>query len=227
MKICMDTPIIIVNVKTYAEGTGKKCLRLARHMESLSKEKHVHLALAVQPADIFPVASQVYIPILGQHIDPIAFGSNTGWILPESIQAAGARGTLVNHSEHQFPVLDIEKCVLRAKEIGLETIVCTHTIDASKKVAPFNPDFIAIEPPELIGGDISVTTANPDIVGGTVEEVRKINPRIKILCGAGIKKGKDVTKALELGVDGVLLASGVVKAKNVKKTLTDLIQGLG
>jgi len=223
----MDMPIIIVNVKTYAEGTGKKCLDLGRHMESLSKEKPVHLALAVQPVDIFPVATQVSFPILSQHIDPIVFGSNTGWILPEAIQAAGARGTLVNHSEHQLPVQDIEKCVLRAKEIGLETIVCTESIDASKKVAFFNPDCIAIEPPELIGGDISVTTANPDIVADTVWEVKKINPGIKILCGAGIKKGKDVTKALELGADGVLLASGVVKAKNVKNTLQDLIQGLG
>ena len=72
-----------------------------------------------------------------------------------------------------------------------------------------------------------MTTANPDIVKDTVREVNKINPEIKILCGAGIKKGKDVTRALELGVDGVLLASGVVKAKNVKETLLDLIQGLG
>jgi len=222
----METPIIIVNVKTYAEGTGKKCLQIARYMESLPHDKHVHLALAVQPVDIFPVVSQVSFPIYGQHIDPIVFGSNTGWILPEAIQAAGARGTLVNHSEHQLPLADIKKCVLRGKEIGLETIVCTKNIDVSKKVAFFNPDCIAIEPPELIGGDISVTTANPDIVEDTVEEVKKINSEIKILCGAGIKTGKDVTTALKLGVDGVLLASGVVKAKNVKKTLLDLIQGL-
>jgi len=222
----MDTPIIIVNVKTYAEGTGKKCLQLAQEMESLSQDKQVHLALAVQPMDIFPVVSQVSFPIYGQHIDPIVCGSNTGWILPEAIQAAGAKGTLVNHSEHQLPLEDIKQCVLRGKEVGLETIVCTENSDISRKVAFFNPDCIAIEPPELIGGDISVTTANPDIVADTVEEVKKINPEIKILCGAGIKKGTDVTTALELGVDGVLLASGVVKAKNVKKTLLDLIQGV-
>ncbi len=222
----METPIIIVNVKTYAEGTGNNCLHLARYMESLSKDKHVHLALAVQPVDIFPVSSRVSFPVLGQHVDPIVFGSNTGWILPEALQAAGARGTLVNHSEHQIPLADIEQCVHRAKKIGLETIVCTGDIDVSKKVAFFNPECIAIEPPELIGGDISVTTANPDIVEDTVREVKRIGSGIKILCGAGIKKGKDVSKALELGVDGVLLASGVVKAKNIKKTLMDLIEGL-
>jgi len=222
----METPIIIVNVKTYAEGTGKKCVHLAQHMESVLKDKHANLALAVQPVDIFPVASQVSFPVFSQHIDPIIFGSNTGWILPEAIQAAGARGTLINHSEHQIPLEDIKKCIHRGKEIGLETIVCTKDSDISKKVAFFTPDCIAIEPPELIGGDVSVTTANPDIVEDTVREVKKINPGIQILCGAGIKKGKDVTTALELGTDGVLLASGVVKAKNIKKTLRDLIQGI-
>ena len=222
----METPIIIVNVKTYAEGTGKKCVHLARHMESVLKDKQVHLALAVQPVDIFPVASQVSFPVFSQHIDPIIFGSNTGWILPEAIQAAGARGTLINHSEHQIPLEDIKKCIHRGKEIGLETIVCTKDCDISKKVAFFTPDCIAIEPPGLIGGDVSVTTANPDIVMDTVSKVKKINPGIQILCGAGIKKGKDVTRALELGADGVLLASGVVKAQNIKKTLRDLIEGI-
>lgn len=222
----MQTPIIIVNVKTYAEGTGKKCIQLARYMEDVLQDTHVNLSLSVQPVDIFPVASQVSFPIYSQHIDPIVFGSNTGWILPEAIQSAGASGTLINHSEHQIPLADIKKCIHRAKEIGLETIVCTKDSDSSKKVAFFNPDCIAIEPPELIGGDISVTTANPDIVKDTVSVVKKVDDRIKILCGAGIKKGRDVTTALDLGADGVLLASGVVKAKNIKKTLLDLAQGL-
>jgi triosephosphate isomerase len=222
----MQTPIIIVNVKTYAEGTGKKCIHLARYMQEVSQDKQVNLSLAVQPVDIFLVASQVSFPIYSQHIDPIVFGSNTGWILPEAVQSAGASGTLVNHSEHQIPLADIKKCIRRAKDIGLETIVCAKDSNISKKVAFFHPDCIAIEPPELIGGDISVTTANPDIVADTVSKVKKIDSNIKILCGAGIKRGRDVATALELGVDGVLLASGVVKAKNIKKTLIELTQGL-
>ncbi|HID24959.1 MAG TPA: triose-phosphate isomerase, partial [Thermoplasmata archaeon] len=85
---------------------------------------------------------------------------------------------------------------------------------------------VAVEPPELIGGDISVTSANPEIVTGTVEAVRSINNDIRILCGAGVKNGDDVKKALELGTDGVLLASGVVKAKDKKMVLLDLAKGL-
>ena len=58
-------------------------------------------------------------------------------------------------------------------------------------------------------------------------EVRKVDPNVKVLCGAGVKTGKDIRKALELGAHGVLLASGVVKAKDKRATLMDLVGGLG
>ena len=89
-----------------------------------------------------------------------------------------------------------------------------------------NPDMIAIEPPELIGSGIPVSKANPEVVEGTVREVRKINKDVIILCGAGISKGEDVKSALELGASGVLLASGVVKAKNVEDSIRELIKDI-
>ena len=93
-------------------------------------------------------------------------------------------------------------------------------------MAAFSPDFIAVEPPELIGGDISVTSANPRIVSDTVDTVKSVDPKVKVLCGAGVKTGEDVRKAIELGAEGVLLASGVVKSNDPKKTLMDLVSGL-
>jgi triosephosphate isomerase len=45
-----------------------------------------------------------------------------------------------------------------------------------------------------------------------------------VLCGAGISKGEDLRAALDLGSKGVLLASGIVKAKDPKAALEDLIR---
>lgn len=221
-----DTPIIIVNVKTYSEATGRKAVELAKIMDKLAKETSASLAIAVQHTDIQKVADSVDIPVLAQHIDPISPGSHTGWVLPEAVKEAGANGTLINHSEHRLKLADIDTCIKRAEENKLTTVVCSNNIETSKAIAALEPDFVAVEPPELIGGDISVTTANPEIVKGTVEEVRKISKNIGILCGAGVKNGKDVEKAIELGTDGVLLASGVVKAQDKEKVLRDLISGL-
>ena len=44
--------------------------------------------------------------------------------------------------------------------------------------------------------------------------VLKIAPKVGVLCGAGITHGEDLRAALELGSQGVLLASGIIKAKD-------------
>lgn len=222
----LKTPTVVLNVKTYSEATATNAINLAKLMDTLAKETGASLAIAVQATDIYPCATSVSIPVYAEHIDPITPGSHTGWTLPEAVKQAGAVGTLINHSEHRLQLADIETCISRAKELSLDQIVCTNNIATSIAGASLRPAFIAVEPPELIGGDISVTTADPGIVSGTVEKVQTINKEIGILCGAGVKNGKDVAKALELGADGVLLASGVVKAKDQEAVLRDLIAGL-
>jgi triosephosphate isomerase len=222
----LKTPVIVLNVKTYDEATWKKALDIANIMDKVSKETGASMAIAVQATDISLCAEKVSIPVFAEHIDPIKPGSHTGWTLPEAVKAAGAVGTLINHSEHRLKLEEIDFCIKRAKELNLDHIVCSHNVASSKTIAAFSPNFIAVEPPELIGGDISVTTADPGIVSSTVNAVRKVDKKVKVLCGAGVKNGKDVAKAVELGSDGVLLASGVVKAKDKEKVIRDLVSGL-
>ncbi|KAA0003148.1 MAG: triose-phosphate isomerase [Thermoplasmata archaeon] len=222
----MDTPVIVINVKTYKEGTGEKALELARCIEKVGKEIGIEMAIAVQPTDIYAIYHETNIPVFAQHIDAIKYGSNTGWILPEAVKEAGAVGTLLNHSEHPIPLENICKGIERAKELQMETIVCAGNVDMARAIAALSPHFVAIEPPELIGGDVSVTTAEPDVVRNAVDAVKKIDSRVKVLCGAGVKKREDVRKAIELGTDGVLLASGVVKAKDKEAVLMDLAKGI-
>lgn len=222
----LRTPAIVLNVKTYSEATGVKAVELGRLMEKLARQADVSMAIAVQASDIAWCAKELHIPVYAQHIDPIKPGSSTGWTLPEAVKSAGAVGTLINHSEHRLILADIDTCIQRANDVGLDSLVCTNNVATSKAVATFSPSMIAVEPPELIGGDISVTTADPGIVSNTVKAVQTVNKSVKILCGAGVKNGKDVAKALELGADGVLLASGVVKAKNKEETIRDLLSGI-
>jgi triosephosphate isomerase len=222
----LKIPVIVLNVKTYAEATGNHALEIAKTMEKISDETGASMAIAVQATDIKMCKDECNIPIFAEHIDPIKPGSHTGWTLPEAIKSAGALGTLINHSEHRLKLADIDICLNRAKELALDHIICSNNVATSKAIAALKPNFIAVEPPELIGGDISVTTANPEIVSGSVEAVKVVDDNVLVLCGAGVKNGKDVAKSIELGANGVLLASGVVKAKNREKVILDLISGL-
>ena len=218
--------VIVVNVKTYKEGTGKNALELARIMEDVGNEYGIRMIIAVQPTDIFKIADDVSIEVFSQHMDAIDYGSNTGWILPHAIKEAGAKGVLVNHSEHRMKLEDIAFNMEMAKKIRLQTIACAGNVNVARALATFKPDYVAIEPPELIGGEISVTSARPEVIKNAVDAVRGINENVEVLCGAGIKNGGDVARAIELGAKGILVASGVVKAKNRKAVLEDMARAL-
>lgn len=216
-------PLIVVNFKTYAESIGEKAVRIAKYCEEVSRDNGVGIVAVPQIPDIYRVASSVKIPVFAQHIDGAGAGSFTGHITAECIREAGACGTLINHSERRLLLSDIDSAVRAAKKAGLTTIVCTNNIAVTSAAAALSPDFVAIEPPELIGSGIPVSQADPEIVRGSVAAVKKIDPEVKILCGAGISKGEDVVAALELGTAGVLLASGVIKAKDPMAALLDLV----
>jgi triosephosphate isomerase len=85
-----------------------------------------------------------------------------------------------------------------------------------------NPDSVAVEPPELIGSGISVSQAQPEVIRGTVNLIRKVNDDVVILCGAGISNGDDVSAAMKLGSQGVLLASAVAKSDKPAEVLKSL-----
>jgi triosephosphate isomerase len=223
----MTKPILLVNFKTYEQGTGENAIRLAKMMDNISKEHtNVETIIALQPTDIHNVRqAAISLTLYAQHIDPVQFGSNTGWILPEAVKQAGASGTLISHSEHMLEFKEIEKRVLAAKKLGLKTIICAPTPGFAEAVARLSPDFIALEAPELIGGPVSVSRARPEIISDAVKAVQKANPNVRVLCGAGVQDGQDVKKALELGTHGILIAAAVMKSPDPKKVVEDLIQG--
>ncbi len=218
--------VVIVNFKTYLESSGARAVVLARICESVADETGVTIVVAPPMPDLASVIAAVTIPVFSQHADDLKPGSTTGHVALENILASGAKGTLLNHSERRLRISDISSLVGNAKRNGLSTVVCTNDLPVTRACAGLEPDFVAIEPPELIGGDMSVTTANPEIVSESVRVAKKAFPGVKVLCGAGVKTGEDAAKAIELGTNGVLLASGVVKASDPKRVLLDLAAGV-
>jgi len=210
--------MIFVNFKTYQQGTGESALRLAQICAEVAQETGVQIIPIVQVADLFRLASQGLV-VWAQHVDEIEFGPYTGQILPEAILAAGAKGTLLNHSEHKLSLEKIKGILAKFK--GGQTLVCAESIEEGKQMAALKPDFLAYEPPELIGEKISVSQARP-------EAIREFTSQIKdlpILVGAGIHSGEDVRKAIELGAKGILVSSDVVLAQEPKQELLKLIEG--
>lgn len=223
----LKLPIIIVNFKAYRQGSGKKALKLAKVIEKFAEKYKVGLAVAPQFCDIRLIATKTKLPVFSQHIDPIdSYGAFTGHVIAYNVKEAGATGTLINHSEKKLRVSDIKACVGIAKKLKLISVVCVSSLSEAKKILQFNPDFVAYEPPELIGSGKAVSKVKPELVKKFVALVERVDKKIVPLCGAGIVTGEDVKKAIELGTKGVPVASSIVKSKNPSKVIGSMVKAL-
>ena len=216
--------MVVVNFKTYQTAHGASAEELALAMSGI--ETDARMIAAVSALDLAAVvAAAPDLEVWTQHLDPVGFGSNTGWLHPDTAVERGATGTLINHAEHKVSIEHVAMLLDQVPE-DFEVCACAADIDEAQALAALGPTYVAVEPPELIGGDISVTSADPGIVSGTVAAVREVTDEVGILCGAGVKSGADVATAMDLGTTGVLLASGVTKADDPGAALDDLVSML-
>jgi len=205
--------MLVINFKTYHESTGHQALELAKKIDEVAANAPTEVLIAVQALDLSTLAKAVKnVIVISQHVNGVGYGAHTGLILPEEVKHHGAQGTLINHSEHRVNVDKIGKTIDMAQvQFPDYTIVCTPSYESTVELdRKFDPHKIAFEPPELIGGDISVSSAQPEIIKKVVD----ISHERQILVGAGIKTLDDIKVSLELGAIGVLVASGVVKAED-------------
>lgn len=221
----MDEKCLILNFKAYNESCGLHGEKLAHTAQKVALDLGAKIIICPPLASAF-LARELEIPVFAQHADAVEPGAKTGHITVESLAAAGLKGTLLNHSERRIPPAQVSWAVERARKIGFETCVCAKDAEEAKALAGFKPVALAVEPPELIGSGISVSTAKPEVVTESVKVIRAVSPRTLALVGAGVSNAHDAKKALELGADGVLLASAFVKAKDPEAWLRGVAKAM-
>ena len=217
--------MFVINCKNYEEISGDKIIKFVKTAEKVSKKIKVKIAIA-PPQHLIGLVANSSIPILAQHIDDSKVGSTTGFMIPELLKKSKVKGSLINHSEHRITSKEIAKLVLKLKELKMISIVCVKDVAEARKYAKLNPDYIAIEPPELIGSGKAVSNEKPELITKAAKAVKDSKNKTKLLCGAGIVSGEDVSKAAELGSKGILVASGIIKAKDWNKIISEFAKAL-
>jgi len=223
----LPVPLFLLNLKSYPSTAGERGLAIGRALARLGRERSVNTALAAAAADLGWFAHELDLPVLAQHTDAARAGAATGWIVPECLALSGVRGSLVNHSEHPLRYGEIRTTLSRLRANRLTPVLCARSPAAVRALLSFRPPLLAIEPPELIGGARSVSTARPEVISQTVELARRLSPRTRVLCGAGIHDRNDVRRALELGSEGILVASAVALSPDPPRAIRELLAGFG
>lgn len=206
-------PIVVINFKTYKQG--KNVLKLAKAIERIDKG----IIIGVQASDIMEIAKKTKLKVYAQHVDYMKVGRETGFILPESIKTDKAKGSFLNHSEHKLSFKILKKTIKRCREVRLKTLVFASSLNEAKNISRLKPDYLVIEPPELVAGKVSVSKAKPRLIKNISKKLK-----MKFLVGAGIRSKEDVAVALKLGASGIAVSSAITKAKNPVKKLRELIR---
>ena len=208
-------PITVINFKTYKQG--KSAIELAKQIEKADK----NIILGVQASDIYEIAKATKgrLRVYSQHVDYQKKGKATGYILPEAIKKDRAVGSFLNHSEHKLDFNVLKKTIERCREVGLKTIVFASSLSEAIKIEKLKPDYLIYEPPELVGGTISVSKAKPELIKNITNKLK-----MKFLVGAGIHSREDVRTAMKLGASGFAVSSAVCEARNPGKKLRELMR---
>ena len=202
---------LILNLKSYTESFGSNSADIGRIAKGASEEYGVSV-IVCPPAPWLSAVAETGAETYAQHCDPCGPGAFTGFTSPEMIKATGATGILMNHSEHKLKLHEVEFLVDSCRRIGLSATVCADTVNTVAAVSALGPHIVAIEPPELIGTGISVSSARPEIITRAIDAVRKINGSVPVIAGAGITGEQDVKRSVELGASGALVASAIVRS---------------
>lgn len=213
--------MIVLNLKTYQQSL-EKCLYFVDLVSEVVEDTGMRVIIC-PPSLYLRESSERFSGIFAQHVDVDPAGAHTGELPVEALKIGGVKGSLINHSEKKLTLPVVKQTIERLHSHTLESLACASTVEEVGAIADFSPTYIAIEPPELIGKGISVSSAKPEIITNSVKKIQSINRKVILLCGAGISSKEDVKKALLLGSKGVLLASAFVSAKDPKKFLQELV----
>jgi triosephosphate isomerase (TIM) len=214
-------PFFEIGPKAYMYG--RDLVELARRADALSRTYGVQVIITPQYVDIPAVAQAVErVVVFAQHMDSLTPGRGVGSVLPEAVKAAGAQGVLLNHVEKRLSRPELARTMRRAGEVGLATMVCADDVRDAVSIAELAPDVIIVEAPDLIAGGTRDEGSGAAIAEAN-EAIRRVDPTIRVLQGAGINGPQDVYDVTAAGAQGAGSSSAVFTASDPAAMLEAMV----
>lgn len=216
------TPFLIVNPKSYLYG--KESLKLAQAADKTAAETGLPIYFTCPFADIRYIKENTsHVIVTAQHMESLRPGRGMGHVLPESLKEAGAEATFLNHAENSMTVAELCKTIARAKELGIQTIVCADSVAEAVAIAKFAPDILLCEPTDLIG---TGKVAGDSYIHESVSQIRAVDPDVKVMIASGITTADDVYNVVRLGADGTGATSGILNAPDPAVRIQEMAEAI-
>jgi triosephosphate isomerase (TIM) len=213
---------LIINFKNYLEISGDRALALTEDAERVSEQTDTEIIISPPQVLLAWLTKNTKLGVIAQHVDVQQPGPSTGFSIPEILKDVGGSGSLINHSEHPINQEIIRDLIPRLRSLGLLSIVCAKNLSELKDYSFMSPDYVAIEPPELIGTKKSIATEKPSLIADSYQHLKLTASRAQLICGAGINSSDDIRIAVKMGSKGILASSSVIKSKNWYEKIYEL-----
>ena len=206
---------------------GRKALEFAKAADVISKKYNISIIFDPQYVDIPVIVEETEnLFVFSQHMDDIEIGRGVGSVLPEALKEVGVVGTILNHNERSITLNQINRSIKRANDVGLATLVCTDSPEEAAAIAYLNPNIILAEPPELIESGKSVVKVISNFISHAISNVKSINPKVIVGCGAGIKDADDVREIIKMGAELTGSTSAILKSENPVRKLEEMVAAM-
>ncbi len=218
-KILPQSPFFETSVKNYIFGDA--VFNYAKAVDQAAIKYDIDAIFIAPYTEIRRIAENTRrLFVFAPYMDTLRPGRGMADVLPEALQAAGAKGVLLNHCERPMTLSQIKATIDRANELGLITFACADSIAETKAIAQFQPDIINPEPSELIGTD---KASDVGYVVETLKVVKSMYPNILVEQAAGITTGKQIYDFIMAGNDAAGSASGILKSPDPFKLLDEMM----
>lgn len=215
-------PFLIVNPKSYLYG--KESLELALAADQVAADTGLQMYFTCPYADIRMIKENTkHVIVCAQSFDPLTPGRGMGHVLPESLKEAGADAVFLNHAENPKTVNDLYKCIKRAKELDMTTVVCADSTVEAKAVACMDADIVLAEPTDLIGtGKVADDSYTTDVV----KCLNEVNPNVLVMIASGVSTAEDCYNVVKLGADGTGATSGILNAPSPAQRVREMAEAI-
>ncbi len=221
MKPRIRTPFFEIGTKNYIYGD--KLLEYAKAADAAAEKYDIDILFITPSTEIRRVAENTrHLIILAPYMDTLRPGRGMADILPEGLQAAGAKGVVVNHCEKPMSLPAIKATIDRANELDFLVFACADTIAEAKAIAQLHPDIINPEPSELIGGT-NGGVSDMGYVMESIKAIKAIYPDIMVEQAAGITNGQQVYDFIMAGSEAAGAASGIMNARDPLAMINEMV----
>jgi len=219
-------PKVILNFTSLNGTLIEKGIQISKIAEKVSEELGVVIGICPPLPYLVKYKEILDIPVISEGLDRVTMESSISEDSFNLLRSLGIDGVILNHPKRQMSLRDLERSIRNSRTNRLFTLVYSNNVAVSAAISKLDPNAIAFTLSGEFNEPQRISKIYPEMVENYVKRINLENPKVSSYCGEGIFDKSDADRAIELGVDGIILDNINYLIKNPYEFLSDITKAL-